>query len=488
MSRRALAGTASFVILLALVAPIPAALADGGCGSDLSAMGIPVTVKSVDGLAAVSTTDVWGLGTSLGNPSTAAAIHWDGSAWSSAPVPSLPGEAEFNAAAAVSSTEVWGVGSLLANGRYMPLSEHWDGSSWQADALPKLPGQNASLVDVTATPSGDLWSVGFAASGAKRLPVALHRDGGAWASVAVPNGGSKSNALLGVAAASGHSVWAVGYASKGSGFRTLVEHWDGASWSVVSARNPGRIENVFTDVAVGPDGLVWAIGYQVTGVITSPLIERWNGVAWKSIATPETGSPVSLLRDIAFSADGTAWAVGTTQDPVSGTDLPLSMHLGGGVWALAPTPAGTGGDTSFGSVAFVPGTAEVWAGGRAAFVGHACGGSPSVSPPASPYAPVVGAAGPPHLVPAGADLITPLPQHAALAVTSQDVAAPAGIAETTKTFGAAVGDANGDGAPDIVLGRQQTPAHRYVNQGGTFTEPNPSLFPAKDRHRCAFLD
>lgn len=477
-------------LTLALTGSGPvAARADVTCGADLSLTAIPTAVKSVDGLAAVSSTDVWGLGSSIGNPSAAAAIHWDGTGWTSVPLPPLSGEASFNAGAAISPDDVWGVGTVLSRGRYGALAEHWDGTSWQLSTLPPVPGQNVALVDVAAASSSDVWAVGFAAAGSKRVPVTLHWDGNAWTSIGAANGGSKSNALLGVAIRGTGDIWAVGYSSKGLGFRTLVEHWNGAGWSVVSARNPGPVEDVFTDAAVAPNGTIWAVGYQVAGIVTSPLVERWNGVAWKAIPAPNTGSPVGVLRDIAFSQDGTAWAVGIFQDPASGIDLPLALHFDGSVWSITPSPTTAGLDTSFSSVAVVGGTGEVWAGGRATFVAHACGGSPTTTPASAPYSASVGAAGQGRLVTAGADLTAQLPQSAPLTVTAQDVASSAGIAETTKTFGAAVGNVNADGTPDIVLGRHQVPAHLYLNQGdSTFAEPNPALFPARDRHRCVMLD
>jgi hypothetical protein len=489
-STRALRMATALILALAFASPfLPAsARADAGCGS-LSAVAAPLGVKSIDGLVALSLSDVWGLGASIGNPAPAAAIHFDGTAWTSVAVPAVSGEASFNAVAAVSSSDVWGVGSLLSVGGYTALAEHWDGVSWQVSPLPALGGQNVSLVDVGAASSTDVWAVGFRDGGSKRVPIALHWDGTAWSDTGALKGASKSNALLGVAVLGPNNVWAVGFSSKGFGFRTLVEHWNGTAWSLVPSRNPGAIENVLTDVAVAPNGRIWAVGYKTAGSISSPLVQRWNGIAWKSIGVPSTGSPAGILRDVTFAHDGTAWAVGTFQDPISGVNTTLALYFDGKAWSIATSPTVADTDTSFSSVAVVPGTSEVWVGGRAPFLAHACGAAPATLPASRPYSPSVGPVGPAKLVTAIADLTRRLPRSGLTDVTAQDVAASAGIAETTKTFGAAVGDVNADGLPDIVLGRHQVPAHLYVNQGdATFAEPNPGLFPATDRHRCALLD
>jgi hypothetical protein len=50
-------------------------------------------------------------------------------------------------------------------------------------------------------------------------------------------------------------------------------------------------------------------------------------------------------------------------------------------------------------------------------------------------------------------------------------------------------DYDGDGWPDIFLGRHQAPARLYHNnQDGTFTEVDAGNFPKHDRHRCATAD
>src|SRR5436309_1238371 len=82
-------------------------------------------------VASVSANDVWAVGTSennLGNSQTLI-LHWDGTAWSIVPSPTT-GMVEGNllGVGAVSTNDVWAVGSFLpTKGGGQALIEHWNG-------------------------------------------------------------------------------------------------------------------------------------------------------------------------------------------------------------------------------------------------------------------------------------------------------------------------------------------------------------------------
>jgi hypothetical protein len=63
-----------------------------------------------------------------------------------------------------------------------------------------------------------------------------------------------------------------------------------------------------------------------------------------------------------------------------------------------------------------------------------------------------------------------------------DVAPDVGLELTSRTFGAVVFDANGDGWPDIFLGRHDGPAFLFRNEQGRFVRDPSAKFPAVDRH------
>jgi hypothetical protein len=63
-----------------------------------------------------------------------------------------------------------------------------------------------------------------------------------------------------------------------------------------------------------------------------------------------------------------------------------------------------------------------------------------------------------------------------------DVAPDVGLGLSTRTFGAVVFDANGDGWPDIFLGRHDGPAFLFRNEQGRFVRDTTAEFPGVDRH------
>src|SRR5215211_6003374 len=82
------------------------------------------------GVAAIASNDVWAVG-GYGNLTTQAQQliqHWDGQNWAVAPTPALPTTYnELLAVSALSTNDVWAVGSSSGEA----LIEHWDGTSWQ---------------------------------------------------------------------------------------------------------------------------------------------------------------------------------------------------------------------------------------------------------------------------------------------------------------------------------------------------------------------
>jgi hypothetical protein len=123
-----------------------------------------VSLFAVSGLSA---DDVWAVGADGGDQPLAE--HWDGSQWSVLLAPRLSTDPnavcsnDLLGVAAVSATDVWAVGSCASG----PISEHWDGTSWTYVGIPYAHfarnyrnQEDSQLSDVAATPAGDVWAVG----------------------------------------------------------------------------------------------------------------------------------------------------------------------------------------------------------------------------------------------------------------------------------------------------------------------------------------
>lgn len=121
--------------------------------------------EGVVSMSAVSHTDVWGVGeqtilqsngVSTDVPYT---IHWNGSKWTQipAPVPNNNSVADtLDAVAALSSTDVWAVGTVGGNG----FIEHWNGSAWSLASTPALGANGSTLFGIARSATTSLWAVG----------------------------------------------------------------------------------------------------------------------------------------------------------------------------------------------------------------------------------------------------------------------------------------------------------------------------------------
>src|SRR5438552_5802423 len=113
------------------------------------------------GVAALSTRDVWIVGTYLGWPYRPIIEHWDGASLSAAHSPDLDEAGVLRAVSAVSSNDVWAVGYYDGgNRRWRTLVEHWNGTAWSQVPSPNAGTGSNYLFAVKAISSNDVWVVG----------------------------------------------------------------------------------------------------------------------------------------------------------------------------------------------------------------------------------------------------------------------------------------------------------------------------------------
>jgi hypothetical protein len=116
-------------------------------------------------ITALSPTNVWGAGfrgvqfndRTVDRP---VVEHWDGTSWSIVPSPdpdkNTPQQSsKLEGIAAISATDIWAVGFNQG----ATLTEHWDGMNWKIVNSPN-PGQNNQLFGVTALSDGTVAAVG----------------------------------------------------------------------------------------------------------------------------------------------------------------------------------------------------------------------------------------------------------------------------------------------------------------------------------------
>ena len=235
--------------------------------------GIPLT--NLAALAVISANDIWAIGSGLiGDESATATLHWNGTAWSIIPSPNVGPEVDNSLAgvAAVSSNDVWTVGTQQPTSLTDPstLILHWNGFAWII--VPNVSPEGSHLQAAAAIASNDVWATGYSEAGT----LAEHWNGSSWSQVQTASGGSLDPMFLpGVVALSSNNVWSVGEAlQSGHLSRTLTEQWNGSSWVMVQSPNLGADHNELFGVDATPGGTLWAVGTVYHYPRQRTLIER----------------------------------------------------------------------------------------------------------------------------------------------------------------------------------------------------------------------
>ncbi len=164
--------------------------------------------NQLQAIAAITASDIWAVGSSAADsssPSQALIEHWNGTQWSVVSSPQPNGwTSDLVGVAAISSNDVWAVGSYVTTTGTFILIEHWDGTQWSIISGPNPGAYSNNLNGVIAISSSDVWAVGnFAVSNSSSgRTLTEHWDGQQWSVVPSPNVGSNYNTLSSVAAIS----------------------------------------------------------------------------------------------------------------------------------------------------------------------------------------------------------------------------------------------------------------------------------------------
>lgn len=290
-------------------------------------------ISEMFGVAAISPTDVWGVGDAQ---SQALANHWDGTNWTRVPTPTPDQYTRdiFHGVDGASSGDVWAVGYTESGqtGEVTPLIEHWNGSTWTKTPY-RLPYHNTYgvLDGVTALSATDAWAVGVTYP--YNAPLIEHWDGRRWTPVTDIANSTRVgiSRLRAVTAVSPTDIWAVG--GRG-GNATAIVHWDGRQWTRLPSPNgSGDLNQLYGVTAVSAND-VWAVGTsgpfgQMTG---RTLILHWDGQRWTKVPSPNPGRTNNGLFGVSANGHSDAWAVGTLSSNLEDTYVHLYLHWDGTSW------------------------------------------------------------------------------------------------------------------------------------------------------------
>ena len=233
-----------------------------------------VSIQSMPSLLAVwgsASNNVWAVG--------GGSLHWNGTTW----LRSDPAVSNLYAAWGSAANDIWAVGKS-------GLVVHWDGDAWSTALDPQT--ANDGCTGNGREGSGAIW-----ASGAKDVWATtetadlVYWNGEAWSTV--PTGANA--ALMGVWGSGATDAWAVG--CWGS-----IAHWDGSTWSTWPSPT---IENLIAVSGAAPND-VWAAGYAGTVV-------HWDGVRWSVQQLPAvdwTAGWGNNCTQVGSTTSCTDWGIG----------------------------------------------------------------------------------------------------------------------------------------------------------------------------------
>jgi hypothetical protein len=261
--------------------------------------------SALNGVDAISASDVWAVGNYKSYYGGSITIHWDGAQWNI--VPSPDGNNSLNAVEAIATNDVWAVGGAVPNGHpevSRPVIMHWDGSEWVLRSEISLYGTDYRLNAIEAVAANDIWAAGT--GGGETL--IMHWDGSAWTRVSSPNVGTR-NILHGLAVVSSNDVWAVGYYGPAGTGQALTLHWNGTEWSVVPGPSAGT-DTFLLDADAISSTDIWAVGDYLSGGVTRTLVAHWNGTEWSVVPSANSGTGASYLFALDAISPDVVWTAG----------------------------------------------------------------------------------------------------------------------------------------------------------------------------------
>jgi len=305
----------------------------------------------------------WAVGGHVVGPVSSPLIQrWDGEAWTQQKLQVPPGPigiSSFYAVKAFSTSDVWAVGSWMGDD---PLVEHWDGHRWSLVTVPSFGGTENILTGIDGTSSTDLWLVGQRQYAAEMHGVVLHGGTQGFQIVSPPD-----VAVLHDVAMLGGQPLVDGWRIGSDGFAApVIAARAGETWreEPIPAE---RGRNVFlTGIAVGTGGAAWAVGWSDDSPNgDTPVTYQRGAGGWTAVAVPDQGGSARLVS-VAADQRGTV-AVGSVS--AGGSSRAIALRAANG-WT-AVSGAGSEPPDTLAGVALDG--AAIWAVGRAVVVGATYG-------------------------------------------------------------------------------------------------------------------
>lgn len=317
----------------------------------------------LEGVAATGASDAWVSGT------TAQALvieHWAGVSWQAQSVPSnmTVGGSDSVVAGpvgAASARDMWSFPSIITTSADIHYALHWNGTNWKEYKLSGTLG----IFGTAVFSASDAWAFGQAPVHKVLVgygpPYAARFNGRAWNRVAMPG------VPVNVSPLAPNDIWAMGPTAKtANDVQTkqaiIAMRWDGSRWHSMSVprvrlSKNGKLAAAYDFVALGRRDLWVAEGLPEPAcgcMLPAPGIAllHWNGRSWRHFILSR-----SLIAPMAMTSDGRGglWFEGLT---ITAQDRLLHYLAGKFIETAVPTIKDF--NSTFNSMALIPGTHSLW--------------------------------------------------------------------------------------------------------------------------------
>ncbi|MBV8527007.1 MAG: hypothetical protein JOZ75_01695 [Candidatus Dormibacteraeota bacterium] len=290
-------------------------------GDGWSIAALPDMYRGLYSVSCADGSDCWAVGDAVDATTGAdVALHFNGSAWSEAVVPTVGEDRTLRGVSCPTATVCWAAGFYDGPNNKYTLVEQYANGSWSVVSSPNTRAYPVDdLSGISCVSATECWAVGTRWISTPQYDtwhtLTLHLTQGSWAIVPSPDTSTTNpDYLFGVTCVSTTECWAVGTESNYPGpDGTLVEQYTASGWAIVSSPSPAN--SFFNDlwaVACPGGSDCWAVGsYSLPGGGNQTLIEHYSGSAWSIVNSPDTSSAYDqVLTGIACEATGACAAVG----------------------------------------------------------------------------------------------------------------------------------------------------------------------------------
>jgi hypothetical protein len=324
---------------------------DGSAWSQVPTPSPGSSYNILNAVSATSATSAWAAGfycksgCSAGTPVYAALIlHWNGTTWSRATTPATSSSQVLNGIEAVSATNVWAVGGQGTGPSTTSLILHWNGTGWSTS-----PSPNAGELSQAAFGSpASGWALGGSPT--------LRWDGTKWSTYL----STSTPALARAISADGtNDIWAVGGYCSGAGCTTatpvyhiLTVRWDGTSWTTVGQPTcPAALVVGLHGVSEGPSPTISKVSVTISDTFSAfktaaALLHRrgesvdayaYDTFPVSAFAAKDKKHLLLALNDLVKKVDQTALGLETQLKAISTACPSTSISLVGysmGAWIV----------------------------------------------------------------------------------------------------------------------------------------------------------